>query len=110
VLALREGQKLVDVGCGPAGILDLLPAVKYVGIDISEPYIQPARQQYGDRGVFLAGRLKDWSQDARIQGADVVLTNGVLHHVDDDEATEILRAGYAILNENGRLSSTNRLI
>jgi hypothetical protein len=52
--------------------------------------------------VFLAGRLEDWRQDARIQNADVVLTNGVLHHIDDDEAIQVLKAAHAVLNDNGR--------
>jgi SAM-dependent methyltransferase len=102
VLALRDGQKLVDIGCGPADILDCLPAVKYIGLDISERYIEAARQKYGDRGVFLAGRLAHWANDSRTRDADVVLANGVLHHVDDDEARQMLEFARAILKQDGR--------
>jgi SAM-dependent methyltransferase len=102
VLALRAGEKVVDVGCGPADILGELPTVEYVGVDISESYIESARYRHGQRGVFISGRVEDWARDPRIQGADLVLANGVLHHVDDDEAKRILEFAYKVLNPNGR--------
>jgi len=102
ILALRNGQKLVDIGCGPADILDSLPAVDYVGVDISAAYIEAARAKYGGRAVFLSGQIDDWRRDPRVNGADVVLANGVLHHVDDDEARRMLAFASAILKENGR--------
>jgi len=80
VLCLREGQKLADVGCGPADILDRLPAVEYVGLDISDMYIRAARAKFKTRGgaKFLSGSVEDWTRDALTYEADLVLTNGVL--------------------------------
>jgi SAM-dependent methyltransferase len=54
VLGLRSGQKLVDVGCGPAQILDRLPRVEYVGLDISDAYIQAARIKFKARGGAIS--------------------------------------------------------
>jgi SAM-dependent methyltransferase len=103
ILSPRDGQKIVDIGCGPADILGKLAvAVEYVGLDISEAYIEAARQRYGPRGLFIAGSVKDWALDARTRGADLVLSLGVLHHIDDDEAKKIIRFAYQILNPNGR--------
>jgi SAM-dependent methyltransferase len=102
VLALRAGEKVIDVGCGPADILGELPTVEYVGVDISESYIESARYRHGQRGVFICGRVEDWARDPRSQGADLVLANGVLHHVDDDEAKKILEFAYRVLKSNGR--------
>ncbi len=104
IVAVREGQKLVDIGCGPADILaELSGAIEYVGLDISVPYIEAARQRYGTRGLFIAGSVKDWVSDPRVQEADIVLCYGLLHHVDDGEATEILRFAHSILAPGGRL-------
>ena len=36
------GMSILDIGCGPAEILDYLPAVDYWGFDISEEYINHA--------------------------------------------------------------------
>jgi SAM-dependent methyltransferase len=104
VLCLRDGQKLVDVGCGPADILNRLPIVEYVGLDISDVYIQAARNKFKTRGgtKFFSGSVADWSRDPLTYEADVVLAHGVLHHVDDDEAKKILEFAYRALKENGR--------
>jgi SAM-dependent methyltransferase len=104
VLCLRDGQKLVDVGCGPADILDRLPGVEYVGLDISDVYIQAAKAKFKTRGgaKFLSGSVEDWTRDPLTHEADVVLANGVLHHVDDDEAKKILEFAYRALKDNGR--------
>jgi SAM-dependent methyltransferase len=104
VLCLRDSQKLVDVGCGPADILDRLPGVEYVGLDISDIYIQAARAKFKARGgaKFLSGSVEDWTRDPLTHEADVVLANGALHHVDDDEAKKVLEFAYRALKDNGR--------
>jgi SAM-dependent methyltransferase len=102
VLGAREGDKLVDIGCGPADIIRRLPRVQYVGCDISEAYIQDARKEFGDRAVFIAGQVEDWQRDVRTHGADVVLAHGVLHHVDDDEFMRILEFARTVLKPGGR--------
>jgi len=104
VLRLRDGQKLVDIGCGPADILDRLPRIEYVGLDISDVYIQAARAKFNTRSEakFLSGCVEDWARDPLTREADLVLTNGVLHHVDDDDARKILEFAYRALKEDGR--------
>ena len=104
VLCLRDGQKLVDVGCGPADILDRLPGVEYVGLDISDVYIQAARAKFKTRSgtKFLSGSVENWTRNPLTYEADVVLAHGVLHHVDDDEAKKILEFAYRALKNNGR--------
>src|SRR5438876_7600421 len=92
ILALSPGHKLVDVGCGPAEILDRLPRVNYVGLDVSDAYVEAARRKFSARpeAVFRSGNVDDWLRDSTAFGADVVLMNGVLHHVDDDETIKLL--------------------
>jgi SAM-dependent methyltransferase len=104
VLCLRDGQKLVDVGCGPADILDRLPGVEYVGLDISDAYIEAARTRFAGReGVtFVSGCVDDWRLNPLTYEADIVLANGVLHHVDDDEAKKIFEFAYRAVKDDGR--------
>ena len=103
---LKGGEKIVDVGCGPGAILDYLPAdVVYRGFDTSDAYIETARRKYGNRGEFIvstAGGLLagDWQ---RLCNADLVMCNGVLHHLEDDEVIEVFELSRRILSSTGRL-------
>ncbi len=36
---LKPGDRVLDVGCGPAYYFDRLPEVEYVGFDTSAPYV-----------------------------------------------------------------------
>jgi len=54
----QPGQKVVDLGCGPATTVHFLPAgVKYVGFDVSDKYISSAKAKYASDPdkIFLAG-------------------------------------------------------
>ena len=86
-LPLRAGQKILDVGCGPAEILDLLPGTEYTGVDLNPIYIEKARQRYGPRGRFLVGNV--YTLESVINRSfDIIMAQSLLHHLDDDEAAE----------------------
>jgi ubiquinone/menaquinone biosynthesis C-methylase UbiE len=106
VWRLRGDEKVVDIGCGPGSSLSYLPkSVEYFGIDLSEAYIDTARKTYGDRGTFIVGTAQDFTgnSDPRLNNADVVLCNGLLHHLCDAEALEVLELSRKILKSGGRL-------
>jgi len=98
-------ETVVDVGCGTGDMLEQLPpGIRYVGIDISAAYIERARKRFGARGRFLVGTadtvLERSSSD--LVGADLVVSNGLLHHLSDREAMGVLRLAAAVLRPNGR--------
>ena len=96
------GMRLLDIGCGPADILAYLPGVEYWGFDISPAYIAKAKDAFGDRGSFHCKHL----EQADLQGLprfDVVLAIGLLHHLDDPVAHEVLGLARAALKPGGRL-------
>jgi len=101
-----SGTKVIDVGCGTGEVLDFLPtSVRYVGFDLSAQYIGHARQRYGARGDFLVGTAADFlaHPDSRLADADLVLCNGLLHHLDDAEVLDVFRLAARLLKPTGRM-------
>ncbi len=100
----NAGSRVLDLGCGTADILNFLPNVDYYGYDISKEYIESARRRFGSRGSF---QEKILSEEDASRGAkfDIVLSLGVLHHLDDETARSLLRTAYSSLKLGGRFIS-----
>jgi len=98
----RPGLRVLDVGCGPGGLIEHLSGVDYTGTDLSPAYIESARRRYGDRGRYLVGRIADLDP-AEIGQFDTVIAKSVLHHIDEDEALHLFRATAQVLAPGGRL-------
>jgi len=101
---LKPGDRVLDVGCGPAYYFDRLPDVKYVGFDTSPAYIAYARKRYGDRGDFRCELLTE-AHLAELRPVDVVLLFGLLHHLSDDDSATLLDLAARALGPGGRVIS-----
>lgn len=98
----RRGDKLLDIGCGPAHLLHYLPDISYVGFDINSAYIEAARKEFGARGKFFCQEV---SRHVLDEGKiyDLVIAIGVLHHLPDSEAIHLFELAQAALKPEGRL-------
>jgi ubiquinone/menaquinone biosynthesis C-methylase UbiE len=102
----RSGEVVVDIGCGSGTTLAHLPPdIEYLGIDVSDNYIRSARKKFPGRGTFFLGTVHDLiDQDgSHSASADLVLCNGLLHHLTDGEALEVLELAKRIMKPGGRL-------
>ena len=93
---------ILDIGCGPADILNYLPEVDYWGFDISDVYISKAKEKYGNRGQFFSKILTCKDLD-NMPTFDLVIASGLLHHVDDEGAKSIFTIAHNALKPNGRM-------
>lgn len=109
VLAVKAGERILDVGCGTGTLLEHLPAVDYVGIDYSEAYIQAAQKRFGSRGTFIATDVKNLPQTGH-SGFDLAFAIGLLHHLDDAAARALLADVRRCLKPGGRFVALDPLI
>lgn len=103
------GMTVLDVGCGPADILAYLPPVDYWGFDISAPYIAHAKNRYGERGKFFC-KLLSKDDLTTLPKFDIVLLLGVLHHLDDCVAKDLMSLIHQSLKPHGRLVTMDACI
>jgi len=100
----REGDKILDIGCGTADILAYLPTVEYVGLDMNEAYINYAKKRFGHKGIFLASKVDGKAiNEFSLYDYDIVLATGLLHHLNDDEALRLFELASSALKPGGRL-------
>lgn len=97
----RPGDRVLDLGCGPGDVVDDLPGVEYVGLDVSEPYIEHARARHGERGSFIVADVLE-ADAAELGAFDLVHAHGLLHHVDDAVASRVCGLAADVLVPSGR--------
>jgi ubiquinone/menaquinone biosynthesis C-methylase UbiE len=109
-VGLRPGQAVIDLGCGPRGILDLLaervaPAGRVVGLDADPAHAAMAAEFAAGRGL---GGVQIMTADARRTGLppgsfDLVHARTLLVNVPDpaDVAAEMVR----LARPGGRVAS-----
>ena len=98
----RAGERVLDIGCGVGASVRYLPAgVGYVGIDISEAYIDRARADHADRGDFFCADVG--SVNAEMLGQfDLAFSFGVLHHLSDEIVARVVELVRKVVRPGGR--------
>ncbi|MFF5440633.1 class I SAM-dependent methyltransferase [Streptomyces achromogenes] len=106
-LGLKEGQRLLDVGCG-WGSMAIHAArehgVSVVGVTLSQEQAAYARKRVADAG--LTDRVEIRVQDYRdvVDGPyDAISSIGMAEHVGAERYLEYARQLYALLRPGGRL-------
>ncbi len=96
-----DGDRVLDIGCGPGTMVPYLPGAEYVGLDASPEYIDRARRRFPD-ARFVCQRVGQHDLVER-DYFDIVLALGVLHHLDDNEALALFQIARDAMKPGGRL-------
>jgi len=102
LIGVTEEKKILDVGCGPGDNALRFPNSEYVGIDISQEYIDNANNRFGMLGRFYCVSV-DEIEKTDITKIDIVIIRGVLHHLSDEQISGVLEKLKSIMNPGGVL-------
>jgi SAM-dependent methyltransferase len=96
-----DGCIIIDLGCGPADFLDSLPNVRYIGVDVNPRYIEDAKRRFAGRGEFHIAPISS-VRSLNLPEADIVMANGVVHHLNDAGARQLFEIARICLKPGGR--------
>lgn len=91
-----EGEKkkhILEIGCSVGNIADAfrsLPHIRYTGIDIDKSVITVAQSRFTGTGFQFLHESMEEHIKREIQ-YDIILVAGILHHIDDKTALDILK-------------------
>ena len=108
-LITKSNIKVLDIGCGPAEILDFLMEVDYFGYDINPNYINYAKKKYKKKGKFFCKKFTN-KDIKKLPKFDHVLLFGILHHLNDKEVNDLLRLTKKVLKKEGNIITEDPIL
>ena len=105
-LGLKDGDKVLDLGCGNARLFELLKGynIQYFGIDISEKLIEIAGKNVSD-GSFKVGDVLEAPYSDNF--FDSVISIAVLHHIPTEKLRQkALNEIFRIIRPGGKIMVT----
>ena len=97
---MNQVRRVLDVGCGPGTNAELFRKKEYLGLDLNADYVQQARDRY--QMQFEVADVCTYQADAASK-FDFVLMNSLLHHIDTEHTSRILRQLTSQLTEDGHI-------
>jgi SAM-dependent methyltransferase len=95
--------EVLDLGCGPGDTLNLLGQnVNYTGIDLNEKYVSNATRRCRRAASFVLGDITRLDL-AQFRAFDLIIAFGLIHHLSDREADDLLSVASRMLKPTGRL-------
>jgi len=104
----KHNVKVLDIGCGPAEILDTLPKIKYYGFDINPIYINSAKKKYENKGKFFCKKFTN-KNTKYLPKFDHVLLLGILHHLSDKEINTLMPNIKKVLKRKGNIITLDNI-
>lgn len=96
-------KNIIDIGCGPGHISTIFNEnINYSGFDTNKIYIDYANKNFSKYGNFYCKQF-DESSLKNINKVDLIMFNGLLHHIDDNYAKQLLNTAKQALTLDGMI-------
>ena len=101
-LEAQPGERILDVGCGPVYYVEKgLPGVDYIGFDTDERYVAQARERLPNARIYCDHFGERYAKE--LGPFDGVIMMGLLHHLEDEVADDLLGIMARSLTPRGRV-------
>ncbi len=94
---------VLDIGCGPAEILNYIPSSNYYGFDIDKRHINYARKKFNRNNCHFFCKKFTFNDLKKLPKFDYVVLFGILHHLKNEEAKTILKLCRKVMKKKGVL-------
>jgi SAM-dependent methyltransferase len=95
---LTNVGRTLDLGCGTGIYAGFFPASSYVGADLNPDYISAAQSKFPDHPFVVQDATRTSFRDNEF---DACMISGVLHHLDDDLATRMVKEAARVVRPGG---------
>jgi SAM-dependent methyltransferase len=111
-LVTSETLSFLDIGCGTASTLELLPSdARYVGVDFSASYLERANRKRSGLQLLLADVSKEtWTKSVFFKDPTICIAMGIFHHLDDDALDLSLQNCLSVLPKGSKIISMDPII
>lgn len=98
-LQIKNGAKILDIGCGTGILAPLFSNTNYIGIDIDEKLIDFANKRYPNKFKLMNGDKINFPNSL----FDVILIIGVIHHLDNKTSIKVFSQMKKVLKKYGMI-------
>ena len=106
----KNNLKILDIGCGPAQILEHIPQCDYYGYDIDRRSIQYAKKKYYQKNYHFYCKKFNKTELKKLPKFDFIIFFGILHHLSNKEVYEILKLCKKIMKKNSKLLTEDPIL
>ena len=106
----KSNLKILDIGCGPAQILEHIPQCDYYGYDIDHRSIQYAKKKYHQKNYHFYCKKFNKTELKKLPKFDFIIFFGILHHLSNKEVYEILKLCKKIMKKNSKLLTEDPIL
>ena len=94
---MKNVRRVLDIGCGPGTNAKYFKHCQYQGLDLNPSYIETAKRLH-PWGSFST---EDATKYQPAEKFDFVLLNSLLHHLNDEQVSVVLKAARRAMTNDG---------